>query len=187
VRRIRPSFALAVLLPLAACAAESRPAPLGNGTDELVARMDLTATGLQVGLSEPAYVAVFAMVEGGPVTMVYPTPSKGSYLRAGWTSLFPHSKPRRWTGRPTYTSSYFQTWHLMLVASRDSLGVGKYLENAGELGRELGPQMRMATNPDASISRLEALLRRGRSEESLTVAVERRLLDRGPWSTRPES
>jgi hypothetical protein len=151
-------------LALAACA-PSRPEVVPDG-DALNARLTRTSAGLAVGMSEPGYVAVFTIVPGWGVGMVYPTHTRPSRVGSGWTNLL--------EGYRTETGSIpgnTRMGYLVLVASREPLEVGEYIENAFRLREVLGPESALGYDREAVEEAIAQVFGAGRAEDEWKMDV----------------
>src|SRR5687767_13402807 len=89
---MRPLTLLAAAIPLAlGCAQQSRTLPANVATDQglQVHLQRPTGGGLTYALTEPAYVAIFAIARTGGVSLLYPTLESDVHLasRAGANQL----------------------------------------------------------------------------------------------------
>ncbi|HEX2078470.1 MAG TPA: hypothetical protein VHG08_12200 [Longimicrobium sp.] len=112
----RRLYATVLPLALAGCAS----APRAPAEDGLLARMDAAHRGVRVTLSEPAYVAIFEVIPGERVSLLYPAAeSDPARIAAGRTTLR--------LGEPlvrNYAASYYRGWQaplLYMIASRQPL------------------------------------------------------------------
>lgn len=150
-------------LALAACA-PSRPEVVPDGTG-LNARLDRTSAGLAVGMSEPGYVAVFSVVPGSGVGMVYPTLTRPSRVGSGWTNLLDGFRTETAPAPGTIRG------HLVLVASREPLPVEEYIENAFRLREALGPESALGYEREAVEEAIAQVFGAGRAEEDWEMDI----------------
>ncbi|HEV3052253.1 MAG TPA: hypothetical protein VGX50_18225 [Longimicrobium sp.] len=151
-------------LALAACA-PSRPEVIPAG-ETLNARLDRTSAGLAVGMSEPGYVAVFAVVPGWGVGMVYPTRTRPSRVGSGWTNLL--------EGYRNETASIpgnTRMGYLVLMASREPLDVEEYIENTFRLKEVLGPESALGYDREAVEEAIAQVFGAGRNEEDWEMDI----------------
>jgi hypothetical protein len=97
---------------------------------------------LEVGLSEPAHVAVFEIVPGRGVGLLYPFyTSEAAFFHAGWTRVSARTlRTRDWYADHYAVDfrSYRQPRYFLLVASRYPLHLAPLQGNSGGLRRLLG-------------------------------------------------
>jgi hypothetical protein len=97
---------------------------------------------LEVGLSEPAHVAVFEIVPGRGVGLLYPFyRSEAAFFHAGWTRVNARTlRTRDWYADHYAVDfrSYRQPRYFLLVASRYPLHLAPLQGNSGGLRRLLG-------------------------------------------------
>lgn len=145
-------------LALAACA-PSRPEVIPAG-EALNARLNRTSAGLTVGMSEPGYVAVFSVVPGWGVGMVYPTRTRPSRVGRGWTNLL-----EGYRSETAPAPGNTRMGYLVLVASREPLEVEEYIENAFRLREVLGPESALGYEREAVEEAIAQVFGAGRSED----------------------
>jgi hypothetical protein len=97
---------------------------------------------LEVGLSEPGHVAVFEIVPGRGVGLLYPFyASEAAYFHAGWTGVSARTLRNRDWYADHYAvdfRNYPQPRYFLLVASRYPLHLAPLQGNSGGLRRLLG-------------------------------------------------
>ncbi len=142
---------------LAAAAGACAHAPRGGADAPLAARLNVSASGMDVGLSDEANVAVFAVTPGQGVALVYPEPHERSSFVAGWNTL--DFGDNRAAGSPLsmaqFTSRSASTI-LVLVASRQPLNLRRFASGVS-LQRAMGDAVFRANDADevlAGIARL---------------------------------
>lgn len=162
----RPLFALALLLaPLSACGPWYYPppdsGPYGGYEDyddggrydsrsPMRARLFHGAGGLRMHVNRPAHVAVFEVIPGRGVGLLYPSAyGDHSYVRAGYSNvLADRYRPYSWylVDNPWEYSDRGPRYYL-LVASRRPLYVDRYRDEPGALRRDLGVLRYASGNP----------------------------------------
>ena len=162
-----------ILATLAAAAGACAPVPKGNADAPLTARLAVTASGVDVGLSDQAHVAVFAVSPGYGMSLVYPQLHERSRFFAGWSPMVHGSEPQRGSlALPARFASGRGTQVLVLVASREPLDVRRYAAGGSPaLETALGTAAYRAHDADAVVDGLVNLLAAGRDESDVAVDV----------------
>jgi hypothetical protein len=156
---------------LAACAPTMQQQPADS---PLQAELRLTSQGLEVALSEPAEVAVFAVVPGMGTYVVYPRRHEvGRVFPAGMSPLRRPGQPGD-LGDVGMLPSLLnrQAAVLVLVAGRD-LDVERYVKagTAGDLRRDMGLAAFRSSDAGTSIERLAQVVAGDLPEDSWTMDV----------------
>jgi hypothetical protein len=187
----RSLAALALLLaPLAACAGggygygDPTPVPSGSyrGTGPLYVRIgEAAGSSFRLETNDDAFVAVFEVVPGGGVQLLYPRyRSEAAYLRAGQNRVDLTSSGDRF-GRVGQARRYGT--YLLAVASRNRMSLNDIRWSAGMSQRSLGYGTALvSTNPRAQVREiLDALLPPQGEDDWATDLLEVRpsLLDGG--------
>ncbi|HYW08787.1 MAG TPA: hypothetical protein VE913_17630, partial [Longimicrobium sp.] len=155
----------ALLLPLvalAACATMGPGAPVGPGYGDaaenvrpLHARLFEGGGSIRVDLNRPAHVAIFEVVPGQGVALIYPRSSELSFFGEGSNPVIPSfASTRFWRYdgvragrvRGRFVNGYTPTGlaggsgprHLVLIASERPLEVERFQRGEGTLRRALG-------------------------------------------------
>lgn len=134
-----------------------------------IAPADHSSRQIRFHLSRPAYVAVFEVVPGAGVSLLYPS-YRGAdrRLHAGWhspSSRFARSawRHRSWTeNRPRY---------LYLIASDRPLMVERFARSPSALRHELGPYAFASHDPRRTMSMLDDLVLGPRADQEWTRDV----------------
>lgn len=121
-----------------------------------IAPGDHSSRQVRFHLSRPAYVAVFEVVPGAGVTVLYPSRgSAGRRLRSGWHSPSAHAARSAWRygsrgdGRPRY---------LYLLASDRPLRIEPFARSPSALRRALGPHAFAGHDPRRTMAMLDDLV-----------------------------
>ncbi|HEU4884336.1 MAG TPA: hypothetical protein VFT45_18920 [Longimicrobium sp.] len=146
-----------LLVPILMAAGACAHAPRGEADAPLAARLNVTASGLDVGLSDEAYVAVFAVTPGQGVTLVYPETHERTLYTAGWTTLA-HNPAGRGSYQPRLARFLApgSSTVLVLVASREPIDVRRFAAGAS-LERALGTRVYRSYDADAIIGGITRL------------------------------
>lgn len=155
----RPLAVLAVSLLLAACAGRAGP-PSGTspGSRPLHARILPGHDGLAFSLNRPAHVAVFEVVPGRGVGLVYPSyPAQGEMLSSGFHRPLLSGSQFRWAYLSTPVSPN-QSRYLYLVASERPLDIDAFVHSPTALRSTLGVRRFAAWNPHALLDELDSLV-----------------------------
>jgi hypothetical protein len=152
------SMRLLLVTALAASAGACAHAPRGEPEAPLAARLSVTASGMDVGLSDEAHIAVFAVTPGQGVALVYPASHERTEFTAGWSTLAhnPVGKSVSYNSRLARFASPSASTVLVLVASRQPIDVERYAAGAS-LERALGHRVYLSHDADdviAGIARL---------------------------------
>lgn len=130
--------------------------PRHRPLDALITSGDPGSRRIRFHLSRPAYAAVFEVVPGGGVSVLYPARrDAGRRLRSGWHSPSVWGTRRGWRhgfsghGGPRY---------LYLVASEHPLRVDRFVRSPGVLRHALGPNAFAGHNPRRTMAMLDHLV-----------------------------
>lgn len=155
----RPLAVLAVSLLLAACAGRAGP-PSGASPESrpLHARILPGHDGLAFSLNRPAHVAVFEVVPGRGVGLVYPSyPAQDEMLSSGFHRPLLSGSQFRWAYLSTPVSPN-QPRYLYLVASERPLDIDAFVHSPTALRSTLGVRRFAAWDPYALLDELDALV-----------------------------
>ncbi|HYR11959.1 MAG TPA: hypothetical protein VEQ60_29515, partial [Longimicrobium sp.] len=145
---------LTTLVAAGACA----HLPQSEGNAPLAARLNVTASGMDVGLNDRAHVAVFAVTPGQGVDLVYPRSYERNTYYAGWSTLAhnPAGRGRSYEPRLARFMSNSASTVLVLVASREPLDIRRFIAGAS-LERALGHEVYRSYDADAVIGGIARL------------------------------
>lgn len=145
MRRLLPVLVAAVVTSVAGCATVSQPVSLGlvDDTEPIDAVInDVSWRGVRFYVNQPAHVAVFEIVPGRGVSLLFPQyASQTNFVRGGF-----YTSPRGLqSGRLFYQSvspfdRYPEPRYYFLIASRYPLALGQMLSSAGAVRSVLGWQ-----------------------------------------------
>lgn len=160
--------ALLLVAPLSACALRPGPAGISPGDMPLTARIYpsqpdsyLSQGDLRFTLSRPAYVAVFGVVPGRGVGLMYPSfPTQRQMLSAGFHQPIISNTFFRWGYLPStaFAGRYSQPRFIYLIASERPLDIGRFVVNSMALRSTLGMYRFASSNPYSLMEDLDALV-----------------------------
>lgn len=147
----------ALLVATLAAAGACAHAPRGESDAPLAARLNVSASGMDVGLSDEANIAVFAVTPGQGVTLVYPEPHERSTFVAGWNTLdFGDNRAMGSQSPLAQFTSRSASTILVLVASREPLNVRRFASGLS-LERAMGHEVFRANDADDVLAGLARL------------------------------
>lgn len=165
------------LLPVLAVLVSACNAPFQEPVDfprhrPLEARIapgDVSSRQVRFHLSRPAYAAVFEVIPGGGVSVLYPTPADADRrLRSGWHS--PSGWARRGGWRDGFRTHY-RPRYLYLVASERPLRVDRFARSPYALRQALGPNAFASHDPRRTMAMLDDLVLAGTFDQEWTSDV----------------
>lgn len=143
--------------------------PRHRPLDARITSGDPASRQVRFQLSRPAYVAVFEVVPGGGVSVLYPAGADaGRRLRSGWHSPSVWSRRGGWRyGFWTYNGPRY----LYLVASEHPLRVDRFVRSPGALRHALGPNAFASHNPRRTMAMLDDLVLGASTDQEWTSDV----------------
>lgn len=160
---MRALFAIALLtMPLAACAVgfpSSSSAPYRN--EPLAARILPTSQNLAFSVNRPAYVAIFEVVPGQGVGLVYPSRgSQSGLLSAGYHRPLVGDGSFRWAYNRGYAASYASARPrlLYMIASQRPLRIDRFVNSPTALRSTLGFSQFESRDPYETLDQLDAMV-----------------------------
>lgn len=159
---MRKILALLLLLPLAGCALNSSPVAVREAP--LTASIFPLAGQLSFNLSRPAHVAIFEVVPGRGVGLMYPfAPAQDRVLQAGFHQPFFGLSDFRWGYLPALPlyNDFGGPRVYYLVASERPLDLDRLIRNPTALRSEFGIAQFASYQPYNTIDELDAMLLAG--------------------------
>ncbi|CAN5355588.1 hypothetical protein BH23GEM4_BH23GEM4_00030 [soil metagenome] len=158
---MRKIFALLLLAPLASCALNSSPARTSVRDAPLTAGIFPLGGRISFNLSRPAHVAIFEVVPGRGVGLMYPSAAaQDRQLTAGLHQPFFGFSDFRWGYLPALPISNVVEGPriLYLIASERPLDLDRLIQHPTALRSELGLARFASYQPFSTIDDLDAML-----------------------------